>query len=61
MVDIIDHTTITIGNLSARVLGRALRDPRLTPIAIDYYATIALAELLRQLPEPGEADAPLNE
>ena len=49
-----DHTTITLGNISARMLAHLLRDIRLTPIAIEYYATGALEELIRQLPKPGE-------
>lgn len=52
-----EQQTITIGDLSARVLARALRDPRIKPVVVDYYATGALDELLRQLPEPGETDA----
>ena len=49
-----DHTTITLGNISARMLAHLLRDLRIRPIAIEYYATGAIEELLRQLPEHGE-------
>ncbi len=56
-----EQTTITIDKFAARILGRVLRDPRIRPIAIVHYATAAIDELLRQLPEPSEADAPLNE